>query len=571
MSQEEPRIGVFVCHCGINIGGVVDVPAVVERVRSLPGVVYAERNLYTCSQDTQQKITQKILEHNLNRVVVASCTPRTHEPLFQDTIRQAGLNPHLFEMANIREQDAWVHRAEPGVATAKAEQLVAMAVSKARRLSPIQRGSVPVVAEALVIGGGLAGLTAAASIAAQGFPVSLIERQAELGGNLRHIYLGLDGADPHVLLLEAIRRVETDTRIRVYRSAEVVDVAGYVGQYRSTIRLADGSNQEIVHGALIVATGGQERRPGAFGYGDHAEVITQRELETVLTGRALDDGRSLPEILDGPRSVVMIQCVGSRSLEAPYCSRVCCTQALKNALAIKRRNPQAVVTILYRDLRSYGFRERVYRDARRAGVRFIQYEAEAPPEVQSSSSGGLSVRVISQPEGERLALKADLVVLSVGIEPEPGNAAMSRLLKLPLNKDGFFLEAHVKLRPVDFAAEGMFLCGLAHSPRSLDETIAQALAAAVKVVGLLRKPELTATPIIASVNPRLCSACGVCVEVCPFGARRIEPGMAVAEVVAVLCQGCGACVAACPNKASQQKGFEFRQVADMLEAALSFS
>jgi heterodisulfide reductase subunit A len=474
-------------------------------------------------------------------------------------------------MANIREQDAWVHRAEPAVATAKAEQLVTMAVSKARRLSPIQRGSVPVAPAALVIGGGLAGLTAAASIAAQGFPVSLIERQADLGGNLRHIFTGLDGADPHALLLDAIGRVETDERISVFRSAEVVDVAGYVGQYRSTIRLADGSSQEIVHGALIVATGGQERRPGGFGYGDHAEVVTQRELETVLAGRAIDVGPGLSGILDGPRSVVMIQCVGSRNPEAPYCSRVCCTQALKNALAIKRRNPQAIVTILYRDLRSYGFRERVYREARRAGVRFIQYEAEAPPEVQPSSAGGLSVRVISQPEGEGLTLHADLVVLSAGIEPEPGNEAMSRLLKLPLNKDGFFLEAHVKLRPVDFAAEGMFLCGLAHSPRSLDETIAQAQAAAVKVVGLLRKPELTATPIIASVNPRLCSACGVCVDVCPYGARRLEPGMAFAEVVAVLCQGCGACVAACPNKASQQKGFEFRQVADMLEAALSFS
>ncbi len=571
VSEEEPRVGVFVCHCGINIGGVVDVPTVVEHVRSLPGVAYVERNLYTCSQDTQEKITQKILEHNLNRVVVASCTPRTHEPLFQDTIRQAGLNPHLFEMANIREQDAWVHRTDPGLATAKAEQLVAMAVSKARRLSSIQRGSVPVAHAALVIGGGLAGLTAAASIAAQGFPVSLVERQAEMGGNLRHIHLGLDGANPQELLAEAIRRAETDERISIFRSAEVVDVTGYVGQYRSTIRLADGSNQEIVHGALVLATGGQERRPMGFGYGDHAEVVTQRELESLLTGRSPDDGRRLPDILEGPHSVVMVQCVGSRVPEATYCSRVCCAEALNNALAIKQRNPQAVVTILYRDLRSYGFRERAYREARRAGVRFIQYEAEAPPEVQTSSNGGLSVRVISQPEGERLAFQADLVVLSAGIEPEPGNQAMSRLLKLPLNKDGFFLEAHVKLRPVDFAAEGMFLCGLAHSPRSLDETIAQAEAAAVKVVGLLRKSELTATPIIATVNPRLCSACGVCVEVCPFGARRLEPGMAIAEVVAVLCQGCGACVAACPNKASQQKGFEFSQVADMLEAALSFS
>jgi heterodisulfide reductase subunit A2 len=531
-------------------------------------VAYAERNIYTCSQDTQQKITATILEHKLNRVVVASCTPRTHEPLFQDTLRQAGLNPHLFEMANIREQDAWVHRGLPDVATRKAKELVAMAVSKARRLRPIQPGSVPVEPRAVVIGGGVAGMTAALSIAAQGFPVYLVEREAELGGNLRHIHVGLPGGDPQQLLREMVRRVSGEPRITVLTGSEVVEVAGYVGNYRTTVRRADGERVELVHGATVVATGGRERRPEAYGYGELPNVLTQREFERLLQE---PDGEAAG---GAPRSVVMIQCVGSRDESHPYCSRVCCSEALKNALALKRLDRRAQVTILYRDLRSYGFRERLYREARLAGVRFLQFERGEPPVVtRAEEEAGpaaerLRVRVVAQPGKEPVEVVADQVVLSAGIEAEPGNAALSRLLKVPLTKDGFFLEAHVKLRPVDFAAEGIYLCGLAHSPRSIDETLAQAHAASIKVAALLAKKELAATPIIATVNPRLCSACGLCVEVCPFGARRLEPGDACAQVVEVLCQGCGACVVVCPNKASQQKGFEFGQVSEMLEAAL---
>jgi len=568
VADEAPRVGVFVCHCGINIGGVVDVPDVVEFARGLPGVAYAERNIYTCSQDTQQKITATILEQRLNRVVVASCTPRTHEPLFQDTLRQAGLNPHLFEMANIREQDAWVHRGSPDVATRKAKDLVVMAVSKARTLRPIQCGSVAVVPRALVIGGGMAGMTAALAIAAQGFPAFLVEREAELGGNLRHIHVGLAGSDPQQLLKETIARVRGEPRISVMTGAEVLEVAGYVGNYRTTVRQADGERLELSHGATVVATGGRERRPEAYGYGELPDVVTQREFEErLLTPVDGDSGGS-------PRSVVMIQCVGSRDDSHPYCSRVCCSEALKNALALKQRAPQSEVTILYRDLRSYGFRERLYRQARLAGVRFLQFEPGEPPGVSrreagpGRSAGKLQVRVLAQPGKEPVEIAADLVVLSAGIEAEPGNASLSRLLKVPLTRDGFFLEAHVKLRPVDFAAEGTYLCGLAHSPRSIDETLAQSHAASIKVAALLARKELAATPIIATVNPRLCSACGICVQVCPFGARRLEPGDASAQVVDVLCQGCGACVAACPNKASQQKGFEFGQVTEMLEAAL---
>jgi len=579
VSEEEPRVGVFVCHCGINIGGVVDVPTVVEYAQALPNVVYAERNLYTCSQDTQEKITEKVKEHGLNRVVVASCTPRTHEPLFQDTIRQAGLNPHLFELANIREQVSWVHRADHDVATQKAKQLVTMAVAKARRLRPLQRGTLDVEHRALVIGGGLAGMTAALSIAEQGYPVYLVEKEAELGGHLRHIYVGFDGTDPQQLLQETIEKVSANPRITVMLETEVEQVSGYVGQFRTTVRGKGGVRTEVTHGAVVVATGAREIEPKAYGYGDLPGVVTQRELEKELVnwdayaGKLVDweigtssQSTNLP-IPNLPNTVVMIQCVGSRDEEHPYCSRICCSQAIKNALAIKERNPEAQVVVLYRDIRTYGFRERLYREARQAGVAFLEFDADKPPQV-SRQNGHLRVRVEVQPDGEVLELPAERVVLSAGIEAEPGNEHLSQLLKLPLTGEKFFLEAHVKLRPVDFAADGVYLCGLAHSPRAVDETMAQARAAAVRAVSLLSKKELTATPIIASVNPRLCAACGLCVEVCPYNARILEPGMPYAEVVEVLCQGCGACVVACPNKASQQKGFEFLQITGMLDAAL---
>jgi heterodisulfide reductase subunit A-like polyferredoxin len=562
VSDEPERVGVFICHCGINIGSVVNVPDVVEYAKTLPGVAYAERNLYTCSQDTQERIAQRIRENGLNRVVVASCTPRTHEPLFQDTLRRAALNPHLFEMANIREQDSWVHRGDPSAATEKAKQLAAMAVAKARRLRSISRQTFDVDRRALVIGGGLAGMTAALSIARQGFEVYLLERQAELGGNLRHIRTGTaPGIDPQALLRETISAVQAEPRVTVYRSAELLGVSGYRGQYRTAVRLADGSQTELSHGAIVVATGARQITPTQYLYGQDPRVITQRELEEKLVDPAFADS------LAG-KHLTMIQCVGSRDEAHPYCSRICCTEALKNSLTIKRLAPDAHITVLYRDLRSYGFREALYREARRQGVIFLEYDEARKPEVTPAREGGLQVRVAVQPENEVLALPADWVVLSAGIEPDPENAALAQLLKVSLNEVGFFLEAHVKLRPVDFAAEGIFLAGLAHSPRGIEETIAQAQAAAVRAVALLARSALEATPIVASVNPRLCAACGICVEVCPYGARVLEPGATHAEVISVLCQGCGACVAACPNKASQQKGFEFGQVFEMIEAAI---
>jgi len=563
VSDEPPRVGVFICHCGINIGAVVDVPAVVEYAQTLPDVIYAEHNLYTCSQDTQERISQQIEEHGLNRVVVASCTPLTHEPLFQDTLRQAGLNPHLFEMANIREQDSWVHRSDPRSATEKAKDLAAMAVAKARKLQAITCNTFDIDRRALVIGGGIAGMTAALSIARQGFGVFLVEREPELGGNLRHIYTGtFSSDDPQALLHETIAAVTSEQRITVLTETEVVGLSGYRGQYCTTVRQADETESELHHGAIVIATGARQYTPTEYQYGNHPRVLTQRELEE----RLLD--QDFVQELAGCR-LTMIQCVGSRDEVHPYCSRVCCTQAIKNALTIKRVAPDARIIVLYRDIRSYGFREELYRQARALGVIFLEYSEANKPQVAPLNNNQLQVQVNVQPEDEVVKLESDWVVLSAGIEPEPGNIALAQLLKLPLNEDGFFLEAHVKLRPVDFAAEGVFLAGLAHSPRAIEETIAQAQAAGVRVAALLAKPQLEATPIIASVNPRLCAACGICVEVCPFGARVLEPDSTHAEVIEVLCQGCGACVAACPNKASQQKGFEFGQVMGMIEASIA--
>jgi heterodisulfide reductase subunit A-like polyferredoxin len=609
VSDELPRVGVFVCHCGINIGAVVDVPDVVAYAASLPGVVYAEHNLYTCSQDTQERIRERIEEHDLNRVVVASCTPRTHEPLFQETLRGAGLNPHLFHMANIREQVSWVHRADHASATEKARELVRMAVARAERLHAIAHATFDVDHRALVIGGGLAGMTAALSVAEQGFGVTLVEREPFLAGNLRHILIGLpsprsspgetesmapvpqpvypsapaaregEATDPQKLLQRTIEAVAANPRMTVLTGAEVTEVSGYVGQYRTTVRRADGMQEEIQHGVIILATGARQIAPADAGreylYGDHPGIVTQRELEQMLvTWQQSGPTRAGAEAPALPRRVVMIQCVGSRDEAHPYCSRICCTEAIKNALALKGLSSEIEVIVLYRDLRTFGFKERYYQEARRQGVVFLQFDVTQKPQVSAAHGVGSSLRVsvAVQPENEPFSWQADLVVLSAGIEPNDDNKVLARLLKVPLNEDGFFLEAHTKLRPLEFAADGVYLCGMAHSPRFLDETIAQAQGAAIQAVKLLSRRQLEATPIVATVNPRLCVACGLCVEVCPYGARVLEPGAPTAEVIEVLCQGCGACVTACPNKASQQRGFEVAQIhamLDSLDSALS--
>lgn len=574
VSDEEPRVGVFVCHCGINIGGIVRVPEVVEYAKTLPGVVYAEHNLYTCSQDTQARIKARIEENRLNRVVVASCTPRTHEPLFQDTLRETGLNPHLFELVNIREQDSWVHRGDRDAATNKAKDLVAMMVARVQRNKPLYRLVFDINPRALVIGGGLAGMTAALTIADQGYEVYLIEREAELGGHARHIHYTVDSQQSTVdsMLAETIERVQNHPLIRLHTRAKVSEVSGYVGRFKSRIHVeGQPTDIDIEHGAIVVATGAKAMTPTEYLYGQDSRVITQQELEESLgqlVTQSTGQAKLVDQLTNPQLTMVMIQCVGSRNDTYPYCSRICCQQAIKNSLKLKEINPRAHIVVLCRDIRTYGFKEDAYRKAREQGVLFLHYEANAKPNV-SVVDGKLrvSARAPFAPDG-KIELAPDLVVLSAGIEPYD-NLPLAQLLKVPLTQDGFFLEAHAKLRPLDFAADGIFLAGLAHSPRTLEESIAQAQGAAIRAVALLSQGQREAVPIVASVNERLCAGCGLCVAVCPYGARSIDEDTNVAQVNAALCQGCGACVTACPNGATQQKAFEMPQVFSMIEYALA--
>ncbi|MCK4613913.1 MAG: FAD-dependent oxidoreductase [Thermoplasmata archaeon] len=549
-----PRIGVFVCHCGINIGGYVDVPGVVEYARSLPNVAYAEDNLYTCSQDTQKRIIEMIKEYELNRVIVASCTPRTHEPLFQATIREAGLNPHLFEMANIRDQCSWVHMKEPVIATEKAKDLVRMAVAKARIREPLPEITIDVIQKGLVIGGGLAGMVSALAIAEQGYEVHLIENEDVLGGNLRNIYYTLKNEDIQGYLDSIIREVEENPLIKVYKNARIERIEGYVGNFKTTVDQSS-TQIEIEHGIIIVATGAEESRPNEYLYGKDERVVTQLGLE-----RQLAEGRGFNK-----RTIVMIQCVGSREDERPYCSRVCCSDAIKNALRLKEKSPDSEVFILYRDMRTYGFNEVFYEKAREKGVIFIRYEKDDKPQVKKGEEG-LEVIAMDHILGEELLINADLVVLSPAIVPRKENEELAKQLKVPLNEDGFFLEAHVKLRPVDFATDGIFLAGMAHSPKSISESISQAYAAASRACTIISMDEYVTEGITASVNEGLCSGCGLCVSACPYSAIELKDG--TAKVNAALCKGCGLCSATCRPGAIQQRGFNDHQLLSMIKSSM---
>jgi heterodisulfide reductase subunit A-like polyferredoxin len=595
VAGQPPRIGVFVCHCGSNIAGVVDVAAVTEYARTLPDVVLADHNLFTCSTDSQAKIRDAIKEHSLNRVVVASCTPRTHEPLFQNTIREAGLNFYLFELANIRDQCSWVHREHPEAATHKAEDLVRMAVAKVRLVEPLQRKSLEFNHDALVIGGGLAGMTAALELADQGFTVSLVERQAELGGNVHHLRFLLNHADPSGLLKDLIERTLNHPNIQTFPGAEISSFEGSLGSFKSTLRKAEGGRQKdqeageiprplshipqppeeiaqppeeivIQHGVVIVASGAQPYDPTEFLYGQDERVVTQVELEATIADRP-DDIRQL-------RSIVMIQCVGSRTRERPYCSRLCCGQAVKNALEIKRVSPETEVFVLYRDMRTYGLLEPFYREAREAGVLFIRFEADRPPQV--SANGSLQVVVHDALLDDDSLLDADRLVLSVATVPQPDAAELAQLLKVPLTEDGFFQEAHLKLRPVDFASDGIFLCGMAHYPKkAVTESATQALAAAGRAATILANRVIEIEPTISHVVEEKCDGCAYCVDPCPFQAISLieyqnEAGQ-TKKLVAVdetACKGCGTCQATCPKAAIFVWHFKTEQLRAMTMAGL---
>jgi heterodisulfide reductase subunit A len=551
---EPPRIGVFVCNCGINIGSVVDVPAVVKHAKLLPNVEHAQEFLFTCSQDAQKIISDVITEKNLNRVIVAACTPRTHEPLFQKTLQETGLNPYLFEFVNIREQCSWVHQKEPEKATQKAKKLLGMSVSKALLLEPLSKMTLGVNKAALVIGGGVAGMTAALELAAQDFPVHLVEKESKLGGNLRHVHYTYNGEETAPFLKSLIERVRTNPQIALHSESRVEGIEGYVGNFQTT--LSDVADP-IEHGVVVVATGALAVEPIQYLYGKDKRVLTQRQFEE----RLVSNDPSLRTL----RSVVMIQCVESRDEDRPYCSRVCCSTAVKNALKFKGINPGANIHILYRDVRTYGLKELRYREAREKGVLFCRYEKDKKPTV-SVENGELIVKVDEKILERRLILNPDLVVLSSGVTPNPENKALSQLLKVPLGPDGFFLEAHVKLRPVDFATDGVFVCGMAHYPKDLSEAIAQAKAAAGRAATVLSKASLETEGKVASVVEARCSGCGTCVEVCAYKAIELDPETGRAVVNEALCKGCGLCSASCRAAAIDLKGFANEQILAMLEA-----
>jgi heterodisulfide reductase subunit A len=558
VADEEPRIGVFVCHCGINIGGVVNVPEVVEYARKLPNVVYAEHNLYTCSEDTQKGIRERIQEHKLNRVIVASCTPRTHEPLFRETVREAGLNIYLFEMANIRDQCSWVHMHQPKEATEKAKDLVRSIVAKARLLKPLPKPMIKVVPAALVIGGGLTGMVSSLELAKQGFDVHLVEKEKELGGYARKIHYLLGPEDPQAQLKSIIDEVEQDKKIHVHFNTEVDDIKGYIGNFKTTLNNGDGK-EEVEHGVVIVATGAQELKPKEYLYGTDERVLTQHELEEKL---AKDNGLNA-------KMVTMIQCVGSRNKERPNCSRICCGQAVKNALKIKELSPETDVYVLYKDMRTFGFKEDYYREASDKGVLFIRYDDEHKPEVVKEN-GKISVTAWEHVLKTWIPIETDLLVLSVATIPNDDNERLAGMLKVPLTKDKFFLEAHMKLRPVDFATEGVFLAGMAHSPKFIEESIAQACAAAARAATVLSKPALEMEGSIASVDQNLCSGCKICASLCAYNAIEMETNSdkPVAKVLEALCKGCGVCGSSCPTKAITLGHFTNEQIMAQVKALL---
>jgi heterodisulfide reductase subunit A len=560
--NERPRIGVFVCRCGINIAGVVDVPAVRDYAATLPYVEYISDNLYSCSQDTQETMSQIIKQKNLNRVVVAACTPKTHEPLFQETLVNAGLNKYLFEMANIRNQDSWVHKNNPGLATKKAMDLVRMAVHKAALMAPLKEAELDIIPKAMVVGGGIAGMAAARSLARQGYETHIIEKSDRLGGQALSIYRTAGGDDVQKKLGELTAEVKGTDRIHVHLGTAIANVEGFVGNFKSTLS-SNGAQQVLEHGIAVIATGGTPYTPVEYGYGTDPRILTSLELDR----RLMDKDPALKRL----NSAVFIQCVGSREPERPYCSRVCCTHSVDNAIHLKEMNPEMNVFVLYRDMRTYGERELLYKKARSLGVVFIRFARDNKPAVKVAD-GKLLVTVRDHIIGRPIELEADLLTLATAILPNR-DEALANFFKVPINADGFFVERHAKLGPSEFATDGVFLCGLAHYPKPIDEAIAQGQAAASRAVTLLARKKIYTSGTVAEVDQRMCSQCGVCVSICPYSAPGwAEKGMFAgkAEINPVLCKGCGLCVASCRSGAIRLKGFDndqiFAQIFSLSEA-----
>jgi len=554
IKDEDPRIGVFVCNCGINIGGIADVPAIAKYAKDLPAVAYVEENLFTCSQDTQDKMVEVIRKHKLNRIVVAACTPITHEPLFQETIRNAGLNPYLFEMANIRNQCTWVHSNDKESATEKSKDLVKMAVARASLLEPIPKFYVEINKPALVIGGGIAGMTAALSLADQGFPTTIVEKSSTLGGAAKDISKTWKGKDVQGFLADLVEKVEKHPDIEALISSEVTGASGFVGNFETEIT-SNGKTKTVKHGVTIIATGGRAADTDEYLYGKNPNVTRWHEIE------------QNPDKIKNAKSIVFIQCVGSRDDQRPYCSKICCTTSISQAIDAKELNPDADIFILYRDIRTYGEREALYRKARQMGIIFIRYSLENKPAV-TEVKGGLEVGVFDPVLQKNLLISADLINLATAIEPSDTHD-LALMYKLPVNAENFFMEAHAKLRPVDFTSDGIFLCGLAHYPKPLDESIAQAMAAAARAASVLSKESIDVEPIVSVVNEELCIGCGLCEISCSFGAIQLKKITGVgyrAENISALCKGCGVCAAACPQQAIDMKHFRDQQIVAAISA-----
>ena len=565
VAGEEPRVGVFVCHCGANIGRVVDVPSVVEYASGLDHVVHAQEALFACSTDNARQISDTIREKGLNRVVVAACTPRTHEPLFRDTLREGGINQYFYDMANIREHCSWVHSKEKDIATRKAKDIVRMSVARSALLEPLEEFELPVDKRALVIGGGVAGMTSALSLADQGFEVFLLEKEAELGGMARKLYYTLDGLDVQAFVDDLARKVYRHPAVHVSTDTVILEASGYVGNFVTRVR-AGRMEKEIRHGVVIIATGAEEYKPVEYLYGQDGRVVTQLELEEQIFKR--------DEKAADAESVVMIQCVGCRNKERNYCSRICCSEAVKNALKLKETDPDMDVAILFRDMRTYGLKEDFYREAADKGVRFIRYEQGAEPTVEPGKTEEgrdvLKVTAVDYVLGAKVELDADLVALSAAVVPSASNGDIARFFKVPMNPDGFFQEAHVKLRPVDFAADGVFLCGIAHYPKHIPEAVSQAYGAAGRAVTILSKDSVTASGAVCAVAEKDCVSCGACISVCKYGALDFydTPAGKKARVNPVLCKGDGLCNPKCPTGAISLKHFTNDEIARQVNEAV---
>jgi heterodisulfide reductase subunit A len=564
VSQEEARVGVFVCHCGANIGRVVDVPSTVEYVKTLPNVVYATEQLFSCATDSASSITETIEEKGLNRVVIAACSPRTLEPLFRDTLREAGINQYYVDMANIREHCSWVHSREKEDATQKAKDITRMSIARACQLRPLQEIDLPVNKTALVVGGGIAGMTCALSIANQGHEVYLLEKDSDLGGTARRIHSTLDGLDVQNYLGDLMHKVYQHPSIHVHMDAVISEATGYVGNFITRVK-CDVGYIEIKHGAAVIATGAEEYKPTEYLYGEDDRVLTQLELGDQL---ARED-----EKLANAQSLVMIQCVGCRQEDRDYCARVCCGHAIKNALKLKKINPEINIYILFRDIRTYGFSEDYYREAADSDVKFIRYEPEEKPQVEPAVEEGRPVLRVTLPDyilGRKLAIDADYLVLSAAIVPLEGNRDLSQQFKVTLGPDDFFKEAHVKLRPVEFGTDGVYLCGLAHYPKHIPEAINQAYGAASRALTLLSNDTVTVSGSVCEVKENDCVSCGACITACTYGAidfREIPQGRR-AWINPILCKGDGVCSTKCPTSAIFLKHFTDDDLLSQIDAAL---